>query len=55
MTYTPTEKDQLVKYAKTAICLFTSEIGVPDNKHIAKICFDLAEAMIDEQRRRFGS
>lgn len=63
MTYSPEEKQQLIKYAKTAISLspvtedslraFRSGAEA-DHKTVAKFCFDLAETMIDEQRKRFG-
>ena len=63
MTYTPEEKQQLVKYAKQAISIFPfseddcqcllagNELNLT---MISKCCFDLAEAMVEEQRRRFG-
>jgi hypothetical protein len=61
MKYSQEEKQQLVKYAKQAISLFS--FGVEEIKQlqkgprhilVAQTCFDLAEAMVEEQRKRFG-
>lgn len=65
MTYSQAEKDQLVKYAKSAMFLVDLDSNLVgeaiNNKEsleygaVTKFCFDLAEAMVEEQRKRFGS